>query len=64
MPVAGTLSAIALTDEERSFLFGHLEQLLRERQVEEHRTDALDFKHLVHHEVELIQRLLDKLRRP
>lgn len=52
---------ICLTEEERTELVSFLEQLHRDKQIEVHRTDALDYRRLVEHQVALLQRLLSKL---
>jgi hypothetical protein len=65
MPASATdPRAVTLSDEERSLLFNYLEQKLRDKQVEEHRTEASEFRDFVQHEEALIQGLLDKLRLP
>jgi len=66
MPASTTHSpaiTLDLSGEERSLLLRFLEQKFREKQVEEHRTDALEFKEHVRHEEDVLQGLLDKLRR-
>lgn len=52
---------VALTAEERDLLLRWLAQRLREKQIEEHRTDALDYKRYVAHEQEVAQSLIAKL---
>jgi hypothetical protein len=54
---------LALSAEERSLLLNFLEKRFRDKQVEEHRTDALEFKEHVQHQEALLQALLDKLLR-
>ena len=54
---------LTLTEEERTQLLTLLEQKLRDKQVEVHRTDALDYKHFVQHQEDLLRGLVDKLRR-
>jgi hypothetical protein len=56
--------ALTLSEEERSLLLEILEPALRAKHIEAHRTDAIDYKRYVEHEEELLQRLVDKLRRP
>jgi len=65
MATTTTPSAVTLTlnEEERSFLLNFLEQTLREKSVEEHRTDALDYKAFVRRQEALVQGLIDRLRR-
>jgi len=57
-------SPILLSVEERAFLSNLLEQALHDKRIEEHRTDALQFREYVRHEEALLAGLLDKLRRP
>jgi molybdopterin-guanine dinucleotide biosynthesis protein len=64
MPVTTTESALTLTAEERTFLAALLKQALHDKQIEEHRTDSIEFKEHVEHEVTLLRGLLDKVRRP
>lgn len=63
MPVT-TEPTLTFTDEERTFLAGLLEQALHDKKIEEHRTDALEFKEHLEHEVALLSGLLAKVRRP
>ena len=61
----GTSSSVVtltLTEEERAELLGFLQQALRDKKVESHRTDALDYKDYVQRQESLLQRLVDKLR--
>jgi len=53
---------LTLSGEERSLLLNFLERKLRDKQIEEHRTDALEFKEHVQHEGAVLQGLLDRLR--
>jgi len=64
MPVTTTEAALTLTEEERTFLVGLLEQALHDKKIEEHRTDSIEFKEHVVHEVTLLRGLIDRLRRP
>jgi hypothetical protein len=64
MPLPITEPALSLSDEERSFLVALLEQTLHDKKIEEHRTDSIEFKEHVEHEVTLLQNLIDKLHRP
>ena len=41
-----------------------LAQALHDKKIEEHRTDAIEYRAHVHHELALLQGLLDKLNRP
>jgi hypothetical protein len=56
--------ALTLTEEEREYLLNFLEQTFREALVEEHRTDAFDFKEYVRHKEAILKGLIDKLRHP
>jgi hypothetical protein len=56
-------SQLTLTAEERQFLVELLEMVLKDTQIEEHRTRTLSFReHIVHRE-EIIASLLGKLGR-
>ena len=55
---------LTLTDEERQYLKDLLEVTLKEMRVEEHRTRTPTYRQHVLHQEELIQALLNKLRRP
>jgi hypothetical protein len=55
---------VTLTEEERAQLLSCLEQLLRDKQIEVHRTDALAYREFVQHQEVLLRRLIDKVRRP
>jgi len=55
--------ALTLTEEERELLLPFLEQALRGKLIEEHRTDALAFKEHVRSQQALFQSMIDKLRR-
>jgi hypothetical protein len=54
---------LILTGEERELLLNFLEQALREKQIEVHRTEAFKARALVQHQEDLLRGLLDKLRR-
>ena len=60
-PAAFTL---ALSGEERELLQKLLEQILRDKQVEDHRTDSITFRELVQRQETLLQNVIDKLGRP
>jgi hypothetical protein len=53
---------IALTTEERDYLVKHLETVLKETQVEEHRTRTPAYRAHVLHEEGVITALLTKLQ--
>ena len=54
---------LALTQEEREELMNLLEQVLREKEIEVHRTEAFDYREHVQHQEDVLEGLLDKLRR-
>ena len=54
-------SSLSLSDEEREFLIEMLRSELKQKRVQEHRADSLDFKHMVAHQEALIEGLLNKL---
>ena len=56
-------SALALTTEERSYLLDLLEQELRNKSIEVHRTEASDFRKMVQAQEEILRGLIGKLRR-
>jgi hypothetical protein len=51
-----------LTEEERTELLNWLEQNLRNKRVEEHRTEAAGFRQHVLHEEKILEQLIHKLR--
>jgi len=55
-------STLTLSNEERTLLLQLLEQILRDKHVEAHRTEAFDFKKFVQHQEDILQGLIDKLR--
>jgi hypothetical protein len=50
-----------LTDEERDLLEDFLRQRLKEKRVEEHRTDSPAYRQIVTHQEQIIEGLLSKL---
>ena len=52
---------LTLTDEERTLLAEFLTHELKEKRVEEHRTDSLAYRQIVARQEQLIERLLNKL---
>jgi len=54
-------SKLTLSDQERQYLVALLTQTLKEKRIEEHRTDALSYKEIVLREEGVIQGLLTKL---
>jgi hypothetical protein len=67
MVEAGTRSSeftLTLSEEERTQLLSFLEQALRDKLVEVHRTEAPDYREYVQHQEDLLRSLITKLRRP
>jgi len=65
MRAAGTQSlevAFCLNEEERVELVLFLEQALRDTLVEEHRTEAPDYRERIQRREAVLNRFLDKLR--
>jgi len=54
---------LTLTAEERGLLLSFLEQALRDKEVEVHRTEAFKARQLIEHQAVLLRGLIDKLRR-
>lgn len=55
---------LTLTVEEREYLVGHLEAVLKEKRVEEHRTRAPSYRQHVLQQENVIVGLLSKLKQP
>ncbi len=55
--------ALTLTGEEREQLLAFLEEALRAKEIEEHRTDSISFRAIVQRQEALLEGLVDKLRR-
>jgi hypothetical protein len=55
---------LTLTAEERTFLAGLLETVLKDTRVEEHRTRTPSYREEIVHREELITAVLGKLGRP
>jgi hypothetical protein len=53
-----------LTHEEHELLVRVLQHTLKERQIEEHRTESPTFREQVSREVQLLSSLLSKLKQP
>jgi hypothetical protein len=53
---------VTLTEEEREYLLGLLDTVLKDRRIEEHRKRTPSYREHVLHQEELIQALLNKLR--
>lgn len=56
--------SLSLTQEERDLLVRVLQHTLRERQIEEHRTESPLFREQVSREVQLLSGLVAKLTQP
>jgi len=54
---------LTLTEAERTHLLSFLEQALRDKLVEEHRTESPDFREHVHSQEAAMESLIGKLRR-
>jgi hypothetical protein len=55
---------MTLTAEEHTYLVGLLENVLKDKRIEEHRTRTLSYRQYVLREEELITGLLSKLGQP
>jgi hypothetical protein len=53
---------LTLTEEERTHLLTFLEHAYKDALVEEHRTDAFDFKAFVRRKEAILKGLIDKLQ--
>jgi hypothetical protein len=71
-PVAGVMTPTAtgskgftltFSREEKELLLTFLQEGLKEKEVEVHRTDSLEFKELLEHEAQLMEGLINRLRR-
>jgi hypothetical protein len=56
--------AITLTADEREYLISHLEAVLKDKRIEEHRTRAPSYREDVLRQENLIIALLSKLGKP
>jgi hypothetical protein len=54
---------LALTEEERTELLFFLEQALRDKQLEVHRTESHAAREVVQHQQTVLEGLIDKLQR-
>jgi len=54
---------MTLTEEERTQLLSWLKQRLKDKLVEEHRTERAAYREYVLHEEALLEKLIAKLRR-
>jgi hypothetical protein len=55
---------LALSAEERAFLVGLLELVLKDTRIEEHRTRTLSYREHILHREDLISGVLSKLGQP
>jgi hypothetical protein len=55
---------LTMTAEEQHFLAELLEQKLKEKRVEEHRTRTLSYREGIVHQEKLLEGLLNRLRQP
>jgi hypothetical protein len=55
---------LTLTDEEREYLIGLLEAVLKDTRIEEHRTRTLSYREHVLHREDVIAAVLKKLGQP
>ena len=62
VPNASTEFTMSLTEEERAELLNWLEQKLQSKFVEEHRTEAAQYRDHVRHQEEILENLIRKLR--
>ena len=62
-PPASTEFTVTLSEEERTELLAWLEQQLRTKRVEEHRTEAADYRNYVRQQQQILETLIQKLRR-
>ena len=62
MNAVATNYTLVLDAEEREELLRVLEQTLKDKSLEEHRTDALAYKEAVKHEERVLERLTAKVR--
>jgi hypothetical protein len=53
---------LSLSQDEKQFLLNYLEEGFKEKEVEVHRTDNLDFKEMVEREANIMEGLIKKLR--
>jgi len=63
-PTSSPAVTLSLTGDDRETLLRILEQVLREKRVEVHRTEAPDYREYVQREEALLDRLVEQLRRP
>jgi hypothetical protein len=54
--------SLTLTSEEQAFLADHLEVLLSQTLLEEHRTESSSYRKHIHRHEQIVEALLAKLR--
>jgi hypothetical protein len=64
VPLSSPAVSLTLTEGDRETLLRILEQVLREKRVEVHRTEAPEYRVYVQREEALLDRLVEQLRRP
>jgi len=65
MTASNTIAAdvtLTLTEEERTELLNLLEQVLRDKEVEEHRTESFAYRAFVSHQEDILRGLIAKLQ--
>ena len=62
-PSVPAQTTVTLSEEERTELLSWLEQWLKNKRLEEHRTDALSYKVHVQRQEKLLEALIAKFRR-
>lgn len=54
--------SLNLSQQERDFLLNLLQEAYKQKEIEVHRTDDLDFKQIVEREANLMESVINKLR--
>lgn len=62
MPTIAPTFSLVLNEEERTQLLNLLTQALRDTRVEEHRTDAPDYREWVSHRKEILEAIISRLQ--
>ena len=63
MNAVNTLTfTLVLDDEERATLLRVLQQVLKEKRLEEHRSDAIAYRQAVEKEEHILEQLVDKVK--
>jgi hypothetical protein len=58
------LVTLSLSEQERTLLLSVLDQALREKRIEVHRTDALEYREHLEQQEALLNRFVERLRQP